>query len=472
MAVWTFRAARSLADLFDESRSLRGVRLLLPPAHGFLQRFLEEFTMRYLIVPLLAFFAIVAHAGVKIDHWQTANGARVYFVANDALPILDIEVSFAAGTAYEPPAKAGLASLTRGLLDTGADDLDEEAIAARLVDLGARLGGSLDTDRASLSLRTLTDAELRSGAIELMALLLARPSFPPAVLAREAARTMAAIREADTRPEAIAAKRFTAAIYPGHPYGLIPTVDTVAAVTRDDLIDFHRRHYSAVRATVAMIGAISRAEAEAIADRLTRDLPVGAPLVALPKVSPPGTAVLRYEHPATQAHIHIGLPLVRRSDEAIWPLLVGNYILGGGGFVSRLMKEVREKRGYAYSVWSTFTPRLVEGPFLIALQTRREQTGEALQVARQVLDDFIAQGPTAKELAAAKKNLIDGQALRIDSNAKLLGYLTLIGFYGLPLDYLDQFAHKIAAVRAEDVRRVFAERLRPEHRLTVIVAGD
>lgn len=428
--------------------------------------------MRRLMFFALILFSFLAHAGVQIEHWQTRSGARVYFVASPSLPIFDIEVSFAAGTAYEPPEKAGLASLTRGLLDAGAGDLDEEAIAERLADLGARLGGSIDPDRASLSLRTLAEPKLRQPSLELLAMLLARPNFPQPVLEREAKRTIAAIREADTRPEAIAAKRFTAAIYGSHPYGLIPTVDSVAAITRDDLIAFHHDYYSAARAVVAMIGAISRAEAEAIAEQLTEALPPGKPLAPLPKVSLPSTAQLHYPHPATQAHIHLGLPAVRRSDDMLWPLLVGNYILGGGGFVSRLMKEVREKRGYAYSVGSSFSPRLVEGPFQISLQTKREQTDEALQVVRQVLDEFIAQGPNAKELAAAKKNLIDGQALRIDSNAKLLGFLTLIGFYQLSLDYLDQYPKRIAAVSAEQVRKVFAERLKPEHRVTVIVAGE
>ncbi|MCX8018216.1 MAG: insulinase family protein, partial [Rhodocyclaceae bacterium] len=170
--------------------------------------------------------------------------------------------------------------------------------------------------------------------------------------------------------------------------------------------------------------------------------------------------------------IHIGLPALRRTDPDYFALLVGNYTLGGGGFVSRLMKEVREKRGFAYSVYSYFGPRVLEGPFEIGLQTKREQAGEALKVVETVLGEFLANGPSAQELAAAKKNLIDGQALRIDSNAKLLGYLSLIGFYGLPLDYLDQFPRRVEAVTRDDVRLAFQRHVRPEHLITVIVAAD
>jgi zinc protease len=162
----------------------------------------------------------------------------------------------------------------------------------------------------------------------------------------------------------------------------------------------------------------------------------------------------------------------RRSDPDYFPLLVGNYSLGGGGFVSRLMKEVREKRGYAYSVYSYFAPRKLEGPFEIGLQTKREQVGDALKVVDEVLTDYIARGPTAKELAAAKKNMVDGLALRMDSNAKLLGYLSAIGFYGLPLTYLDDFPAKVNAVTVEQVKAAFARHVKAENLVTVVVAAD
>ena len=418
------------------------------------------------------FVAVTAHAGVKIQHWVAASGARVYFVENHALPILDAQVDFSAGSAYDPQGKIGVAAMAHRLLDSGAGDMDEEKIAGRLVDLGARLGGAADHDRGGLSLRTLSAATERDAALDLMRTVLAQPTYPEGPLAREKTRTIAAIQEADTRPDAIAGKRFAAAIYPGHPYGAIPKVEDVARITRDDLVAFHRDHYAAKRAVVSIIGDVTRGEAEAIAQRLTEALPAGVAETPLPPVQSPAQGTVRVAHPASQSHIHVGLPALKRGDPDFYALQVGNYSLGGGGFVSRLMKEVREKRGYAYSVYSYFAPRLLEGPFEIGLQTRREQAQDALKVARDVLSGFLADGPTDRELAAAKKNLVDGFGLRIDSNAKLLGYLAVIGFYKLPLSYLDDFPAKIQAVTVKDVRAAFKRHVNPDNLVTVIVATD
>ncbi|MBL8479882.1 MAG: insulinase family protein [Sterolibacteriaceae bacterium] len=428
---------------------------------------------KFLIAILLACLASsLALAGVKIEHWVAPSGARVFFVETRVLPILDVQIDFAAGGAFVAPAKAGLAGLTRGLLEAGAGELDEEKIAGRLVDIAARIGGGADSDRASVSLRTLSASKQREAALDLMRTVLSAPTFPQSVLEREKARSIASIREAETRPDAIAGKRFAAAIYPDHPYGISPTVESVSAITREDLIAFHRQHYGAKGAIVSIIGDVSRAEAEAIAQRLTEALPPGGGALVPPPVKKPQRATIKVDHPAAQSHVHVGLPAISRGDPDYFPLLVGNYTLGGGGFVSRLMKEVREKRGYAYSVHSYFSPRKLEGPFEIGLQTRRDQVTDALKVVDSVLGDYIAKGPTQRELAAAKKNMVDGLALRMDSNAKLLGYLSAIGFYGLPLSYLDDFPAKVNAVTVEQVKAAFSRHVKAENLVTVVVAAD
>ena len=421
---------------------------------------------------LLGAIANLAQAGPRIEHWTAPSGARVFFIESRVVPIVDIQIDFAAGGAYAPEDKAGLAGLTHGLLDTGAGELDEEKIADRLADIGARLGGSVDQDRASISLRSLSSAREREAALELMRLVLQQPMFPAAALDREKARSIAGIREADTRPGSIAAKRFAAALYPGHPYGRLPTVESVETITRDDLLAFYRVHYGARRAVVSIIGDLGRAEAEAIAQRLTAGLPDAPAKAGLPDTAMPARTTLRVDHPATQAHIHLGLPAVRRGDPDYYALLTGNYILGGGGFVSRLMKEVREKRGYAYSVYSHFQPLQQPGPFQIGLQTKREQAGDALKVVEEVLAEFLARGPSEDELKAARRNLADGFPRRIDSNRKLLDHIAVIGFYGLPLNYLDEFPRRIEAVTTAEIRAAFQRHIKPEHLVTVIVAGD
>lgn len=427
--------------------------------------------MRFLLL-LAACVACSAQAGVKIQQWIAPSGAKVLFVESHDLPILDVNIDFAAGSIHAPADKAGVAGLTHGLLDAGAGDWSEDQIAERQVDLGARIGGSVDDDRASLTLRTLSSRIERDGALELLQTILTRPLFPEAVLARERARSIAAIQEADTRPDHIAGKRFAAAIYPGHPYGVSASVESVGRIGRDDLVEYHQRFYTARRAVISIIGDVSRADAEAIAQRLSGGLPAGRGDAPLPAVTLPKAETVKLPHPAAQSHILVGMPAIRRGDPDFFPLLVGNYTLGGGGFVSRLMNEVREKRGLVYDVHSYFSPRKLEGPFQIGLQTRRDQADAALKVVNEVLAGFLRSGPTAAELKAAKQNLADGLALRIDSNAKLLGYLAVIGFYDLPLSYLDDYPARVKAVTAAQVREAFARHVKAENLVTVVVAAD
>lgn len=427
---------------------------------------------RLLLSFILACTATAASAGVVIQHWTAASGAQVYFVESHDLPILDVQVDFTAGSAWDPAGKSGVAALARGLIDAGAGSLDEEQIAGRWVDLGARLSASGDMDRSGLALRTLSSRAERDGALDLLRTLLTQPTYPDAVVQREKARTIAAIRESETRPDSVAARRFEAAIYPGHAYGRTPTAESVAAIGREDLLAFHRARYAARNAVVSLMGDVTRAEAETIAQRLTEALPAGADSSTLEPVMLPQRQTIRVPHPASQSHILIGMPALRRGDPDNFPLMVGNYTLGGGGFVSRLMNEVREKRGLVYDVHSYFAPRRLEGPFQIGLETRRGQAGEALKVVEATLDEFLARGPTPAELQAAKRNLIDGLALRLDSNAKILGHLSSIGFYGLPLTYLDDYPRRVEAVTAEQVRAAFARHVDRNRLVTVIVADQ
>lgn len=418
--------------------------------------------------------ALSAQAALPIQHWQSASGARVYFVENHDLPILDVSVSFPAGSSHDPVPKAGLASLTQSLLMLGAGGLTEDEISGRFADLGAVPGGDFDPDRASLKLRTLSTTRERSAALELFATLLQKPDFPEAVLEREKARAIAALNEAKTQPEAIADRAFTQALFGSHPYALAQRVEpeTLQAIGRSDVVEFYRTHYTRRSAVVAIVGDLTRQQAEQIAQQLTAGLsddPAPAPIPPVPL--PPRGTELRIAHPAAQSHILLGFPGIKRHDPDYFPLYVGNYILGGGGFVSRLTEEVREKRGLAYSVYSYFMPLREAGPFQIGLQTKREQTGQALAIVYDTLKTFIRQGPTAQELKAAKDNLVGGFALRLDSNGKVLDYLSVIGFYGLPLTWLDEYVNRVKEVTLAQIKDAFQRRIDPE-RLVTVVVGD
>jgi len=246
----------------------------------------------------------------------------------------------------------------------------------------------------------------------------------------------------------------------------------VEKITVQDLSDFYRAHYRAANAVVAIMGDASRAQAEAIAQQLTAQLPSSFAPHALPNVvTQIAASEQRISHPASQSHILIGAPGMARSDPDFFPLYVGNYTLGGGGFASRLMNEVREKKGLAYSVYSYFMPLKQPGAFQIGLQTKKEQADEALKLVRNTLADFIAKGPTEKELLAAKQNIIGGFPLRIDSNRKILEYLSIIGFYDLPLTYLDDFTRNIDRVTVAQIRDAFTRHVNPQAMATVIVGA-
>lgn len=264
-------------------------------------------------------------------------------------------------------------------------------------------------------------------------------------------------------------------LYGEHPYALDESGEeaTIKAMRVDDLKQFYQTYYTAKSAVVALVGDMTRAQAEAIAESLTQGLPQGEAIGKLPVVSARTQASLeKVAHPASQAHILIGQATLKRGDPDFFPLYVGNYILGGGGFVSRLTEQVREKRGLVYSVYSYFSPMAQAGPFKIGLQTKKEQADEALQLVNQTVVNFIDKGVTQKELEAAKSNLIGGFPMRIDSNRKLLDYLSIIGFYQLSLNYLEAFINGVQKVTVEKVNEAFKRRVHPDQFVTVIVGAE
>ena len=270
-----------------------------------------------------------AWAGLNIQHWLTAQGARVVFVENHDLPMLDVSVDFSAGSARDSREKSGLANLTRHLMGMGAGVYSERDVAEQLADVGAVMSGRFDADRAGVSLRTLSGKAEREQAVSLLAAVLSQPRFDAAVLEREKARVIAGLEEAATKPESIGEKAFQAALYGEHPYGLneVGEVASVQRLTRADLVAFHSAHYRAKNMAVALMGDLTRTEAEALAERLAVDLPKGdaPPPIGAVQVNPQGQEST-ISHHATQSHLFMGLPGIKREDPEYFPLYVGNYV--------------------------------------------------------------------------------------------------------------------------------------------------
>lgn len=420
---------------------------------------------------VLALAVPVVSAAPKIQSWLAPSGARVMLVENHALPILDVQVDLDAGSARDARGKEGLALLTQALLEMGAAGLSEDALSDRLADVGASINTGAEYDRASTTLRVLSSSAERDVALEVMAKILSKPDFSPVILERERARIQAGLKEAQTKPESILSERFAQLLYGEHPYGRGVTPQSLAKITRADLVNFHKTYYSAQSTYVTLVGDVTREQAEKIAQQLTQGLPAKSTHAPIAEVTLPKATVEAIPNPATQAHIAIGMPALKRGDPDFFPLVVGNYALGGGGFVSRLMKEIRDARGLTYGVQSYFIPQRALGPFQISLSTKGEQADEAVKVARDTLNTFLEQGPTEEELTAAKDNIINGFALRLDSNRKLLGQVAVIGYYNLPLDYLDQYAQNVQAVTTAQIKDAFTRHIKQENLVTVVVGG-
>ena len=425
-----------------------------------------------------------ALAAIPIEHWVQASGVQVYLVQSPAIPMVDVQIDFDAGGRRDPPAKAGLASVTAGMSDKGIlahgtePALDENALGEAWADLGAGFGAHASSDRMSFSLRSLTEPDLLAKALQLAARQLGEPAFPDAIWVRERERLSAAIREANTRPATLAGRAFAQAVYGQHPYGFEMTEDSLARIDVSDIKALYRTLILPCRAKVTIVGAIDRAQADRLAKHLFSRLATDARADACPSLpAVPEVAALdkpsekRIAFDSAQSHVLIGQPGFKRDDPDYFALTVGNYILGGGGFVSRLTDEVREKRGLSYSVSSSFAPGLHAGAFTVGLQTRPDQAEKALQVAREVVANFVANGPTEAELKAAKDNLIGGFALRMDSNRKLLDNVANIAWNKLSLDYLDTWTQQVEKVSVQDIKAAFARTLQPQNMVTVLLGS-
>ena len=428
----------------------------------------------------------LAWAGIPIEHWTQASGVQVFLVSSPVLPMLDVQIDFDAGSRRDPSAQAGLASVSAAMSGKGvlADALtqqpalDENALGAAWADLGASFGASASVDRLSFSLRSLTYPDLLAQATQLAARQLGAPAFPEVIWQRERESLSAALKEADTRPATLAARAFNNAVYGAHPYGQEMTPATLARINVADMQAFYRTLLPC-RAKVTLVGAVQRAQADALVTQLfSRLTPGSSNAGACPTLAPvPEVAALTQpleQHLAfdsAQAHVLLGQPGFKRADADYFALTVGNYILGGGGFVSRLTQEVREQRGLSYSVYSYFAPGLHAGAFTVGLQTRPDQAAQAVQVARDVVRRFVATGPTEAELQAAKDHLMGSFALRVDSNRKLLDNVANMAWNDLPLDYLDHWTQQIDKVTISDIQAALARKLQPDTMVTVILGS-
>jgi zinc protease len=411
---------------------------------------------------------------LKIQQWKTAKGVRVVFYQAMEVPMLDINIAFVAGSASDGK-QFGKSALTTQLINQGNSGLDATKIAEKLADIGAQYSSETSRDRVILSLKTLTQpANHLQQAIETFSLIINKPDFPQEAFNREKNQQLQLITQSQESSEDIANQILFKKLYQNHPYGhpINGTKETVSALERRDLQDFYKNYFVGANAVVVMVGAINPEKAHQVAEQLTADLPFGHPAPAIPKAAPLTTSekiVVRF--PATQTVLRIGQIGIEYHSPDYFALTVGNYILGGGALISRLANEVREKRGLTYGISSQLGVMPGNGPFIISFSTENKEAANALKITQDTLTQFVNEGPSEKELAAAKQFLMGSFPLSLASNTGIANMLLRIALYHLPNDYLDTYVTKIQAVTTAEVRKAFQKLIHPDKMVVVAVGG-
>ncbi len=393
------------------------------------------------------------------------------FVEAREVPMFDLRLTFAAGSAQDGDVP-GLATLTNAMLNEGVAGKDVGAIAEGFEGLGADFGNGAYRDMAIASLRSLSAADKREPALALFAEVIGKPTFPADSLARIKNQLLAGFEYQKQNPGKLAGDALFERLYGNHPYAHSSdgSETSIPAISLEQLRAFHQKAYAAGNVVIALVGDLSRSEAEAIAAQVSGALPKGPALAKMPEPQAPKAGPSHIEFPSKQTHILLAQLGIKRGDADNAALFMGNQILGGGGFGTRLMTEVREKRGLTYGVSSGFSGMQARGPFMISLQTRAEQSEGTLGLVQQIVRDYLAEGPTQKELDDAKRELAGSFPLTTASNADIVGQLGAMGFYDLPLTYLQDFMNQAQALSVEQVRAAMAKHLSADD-FVVVTAG-
>lgn len=429
---------------------------------------------KYYFIAILLLAAPFSYANpIQIESWETSKGTKVLFVPSNHLPMVDFQISFRAGSAYDG-ALHGLAELTNNSLNAGAGAMNVNQIAENFDQAGAIYTNSVTRLSSNIHLRSLIAPEPFRKALDTYVAILSHPTFPVNEINKLRVQQLTAIRYEQQLPNKVVQDNFLATLYANTPYAhsIHGSEQTIQAITPENLKAFYQQYYSAKNAVLSIVGDLSLNDAKTIAEKISASLQTGIqqPFPAESAVkSQPSKQVIAF--PSEQTHIILGNLGITENNPDYFKLIVGNYILGGGTLVSRLNEEVREKQGLSYTISSDFLAAPFKGPFSIYLQTANTQASKALSITQQVLTKFIAQGPTEAELESAKAFLVGSFPLRLDNNSKLLDNIAYIGFYNLPLNYLDTYVDAIKQVNADQVRQAFQKQFTNNPLITIIVGN-
>lgn len=427
------------------------------------------------ILVLLLVFPLCVSAKVQVESWSTENNVSVLYAQVPELEMVDMYLAFDAGSTRDGK-KHGLANLVSALILQGASDLNVDEFNEAIGLTGGNLSSGSSSDMAYIKMRSLTEQANLEAVMRLLKLALSSPRFDDSDVNRLVARTLIGLDFKKQSPAAVAQDELYAELFTAHPYGFPHegTAESVKSITRDDVSKFFNEFYVAKNLNISIVGAVNLRQAKAMAEEISSILVSGerADKVFSPPSKKTQGILVKRNFPSIQSHIRVGARSVERGHPDYFPLLVANHALGGNSLVSVLFRSIREERGLAYSAYSYFSPKLTGGSLVAALQTDRENQEEALSVLDSSLEKLRLEGFSGKDIDRAKDNLIGGFPLRVDTNAEILNYLAMLGFYKLPTDYLETFAGNVDRVTRAEVSRVFNRYLSPEKLVTVIVGPN
>ena len=422
-------------------------------------------------VAMSASVAALSSSPAQAKSVVSPGGIEAWHVESDVVPLIAVAFTFEGGSAQDPEGKAGVAQMLARLLDEGAGELNSDAFQERLAARAIELSFNAGPDAIGGSLKTLV--KHADEAFELLRLALAEPRFDADAIERVRAQTIAGLRYQQNDPGVMATRRFFAEGYAGHPYGhpTSGTVETVAAVTRDDIVALHRSIIARGRVKLAVVGAIDETRLASLLDRVFGSLPEAGPLQTVPPTELAGRGsriVVDLDVP--QSVIRFGTAGLSWREPDFIPAYVLNHILGGGAFTSRLFQEVREKRGLAYSVGTSLVSYRAAAMTWGFTATKNERVGECLDVIAAEMARLRSDGPSDDELQKAKDYLTGSYALGFDSSTKIAHQLAQIAFEGLGIDYIARRNQLVGAVTQADIRRA-ADRILGDDRMLVVIAG-
>lgn len=389
-----------------------------------------------------------------------------------SLPFVTLQLLIDAGSRRDPSKEEGLAYLTAKGLLLGTSRQTERALNEELDFMGASLSTSPGRDYISLNLRVLKK-DLEKG-LNLFQDVLTQPTFPQEEVKREIGKTLAAIQAAEDQPEVVAEKAFEENLFLRGPYKhpVEGTRDSVSRITRESLRQFYQRYYHPGSSILTVVGDITGEEIRSKLLPLLEKWAAGkASMEPFQAEFAKGPKIVKIDRPLTQANIILGQAGVSRDNPDFYALTVMNYILGGGGFSSRLVEEIRNKRGLAYSVASFFDPGKHPGSFQIVLQTKNTSAKEAVSLAREQVERIRKELVSEKELERAKKYLVGSFPMRLDTQGKLANFLIQVEYYGLGMDYAARYPRLIQAITREEILRVAQKYLHPDNDILVVVGN-